>query len=150
MSPLDGNRRTGLGSSLLVLVLNQRLGCHTRVSRVQVEEIPGELDQLDLEIDDVMILDTHSQVNALHFPIDFLSWASKHLTRGKTLLFSDVSFDLPRSVQLFVWIGKDANETEKKGAARIGELNATLFFFSRKRQRRSQTLCLSTRQPRSI
>ncbi|XP_051930138.1 gelsolin-like [Hippocampus zosterae] len=57
--------------------------CSNASGRIHVEEVPGDLDQLDLETDDVMILDTHCQ--------------------------------------LFVWIGKDANETEKKGAARIAE-----------------------------
>ncbi|XP_049576801.1 scinderin like a [Syngnathus scovelli] len=58
-------------------------GCSNASGRINVEEVPGELDQLDLETDDVMILDTF--------------------------------------LQLFIWIGKDANETEKKGAARIAE-----------------------------
>ncbi|XP_077439812.1 scinderin like a [Vanacampus margaritifer] len=57
--------------------------CSNASGRIHVEEVPGDLDQLDLETDDVMILDTH--------------------------------------YQLFIWVGKDANETEKKGAERIAE-----------------------------
>ncbi|XP_061680669.1 gelsolin-like [Syngnathoides biaculeatus] len=58
-------------------------GCSNASGRLTVEEVPGELDQLDLETDDVMILDTCQQ--------------------------------------LFVWIGKDANEPEKSGAGRIAQ-----------------------------
>ncbi|XP_077462678.1 scinderin like a isoform X2 [Stigmatopora argus] len=58
-------------------------GCSNASGRLIAEEVPGELDQLDLETDDVMILDT--------------------------------------CLQIFIWIGKDANETEKSGAAGIAE-----------------------------
>ncbi|XP_057696348.1 gelsolin-like isoform X2 [Corythoichthys intestinalis] len=58
-------------------------GCSNASGRLIAEPVPGELDQLDLETDDVMILDT-----CLH---------------------------------IYIWIGKDANQTEKNGAERIAE-----------------------------
>ncbi|KAF7205503.1 gelsolin isoform X1 [Nothobranchius furzeri] len=77
--------------------------CSNKTGRFQMEEVPGELTQDDLAPDDVMILDTWAQV----------SLCCHHRDR-RTLLNVLICRVLP---QVFVWIGKEAQEEEKMEAA---------------------------------
>lgn len=76
---------------------------------VQIEEVPGEFTQDDLAEDDVMLLDVWDQVR--NRGSSFLSTHSQRMLSHANLLF-----------QVFVWIGKDANDVEKAESERCGEL----------------------------
>lgn len=78
--------------------------------RMQIEEVPGEFTQDDLAEDDVMLLDVWDQVRH-RGGSSFLSTHSQRLLSHTNPLF-----------QVFVWIGKDANDVEKAESVRCGEL----------------------------
>lgn len=73
-----------------------------------MEEVPGELTQDDLAPDDVMILDAWDQVNLLQ-------------PQGKMKLCVVLSGLTSRLLQVFVWMGNEAQEEEKTEAAASGE-----------------------------
>uniref|UniRef100_A0A8C5CET0 Scinderin like a n=1 Tax=Gadus morhua TaxID=8049 RepID=A0A8C5CET0_GADMO len=81
-SALGGKKEYQTSKSLQNMVKPPRLfGCSNKTGRLIAEEVPGELTQMDLAPDDIMLLDTWDQI--------------------------------------FLWIGKDANDVEKKGAPKI-------------------------------
>ncbi|XP_070764333.1 scinderin like a [Enoplosus armatus] len=83
-SALGGKKEYQTSKTLQKMVRPPRLfSCSNKIGRLIAEEVPGEVTQMDLATDDVMILDTGDQI--------------------------------------FVWVGKDANEVEKTGSQKIAE-----------------------------
>ncbi|CAL8309489.1 unnamed protein product [Lota lota] len=81
-SALGGKKEYQTSKSLQNMVKPPRLfGCSNKTGRLIAEEVPGEITQLDLAPDDIMLLDTWDQI--------------------------------------FLWVGKDANDVEKNGAPKI-------------------------------
>lgn len=78
---------------------------------MQIEEVPGEFTQEDLAEDDVMLLDVWEQVHSCS-KFKIISGHTEHSNTHSLLL------------QVFVWIGKDANEVERTESVRSGELMA--------------------------
>uniref|UniRef100_A0A8B9RHS9 Scinderin like a n=1 Tax=Astyanax mexicanus TaxID=7994 RepID=A0A8B9RHS9_ASTMX len=62
-SALGGKKEYQTSSSLQKTVKPPRLfGCSNKIGRLIVEEVPGDFSQADLATDDVMLLDTWSQI----------------------------------------------------------------------------------------
>uniref|UniRef100_A0A665WM95 Macrophage-capping protein n=1 Tax=Echeneis naucrates TaxID=173247 RepID=A0A665WM95_ECHNA len=81
---LGGKKDYQTSKSLQKTVKPPRLfGCSNKTGRLIAEEVPGEITQLDLAMDDIMILDTWDQI--------------------------------------FIWVGNEANETEKTGSSKIAQ-----------------------------
>lgn len=89
-----------------------------------MEEVPGELTQDDLAPDDVMILDTWDQV----------SLSCGHTKSQLLAVFSILTCCV--LLQVFVWIGNEAQEEEKTEAARSGETDGTLHHVHVRQARR--------------
>uniref|UniRef100_A0A8B9KYR6 Macrophage-capping protein n=1 Tax=Astyanax mexicanus TaxID=7994 RepID=A0A8B9KYR6_ASTMX len=69
-SALGGKKEYQTSSSLQKTVKPPRLfGCSNKIGRLIVSEVPGDFSQADLATDDVMLLDTWSQVHQ-HIPSD--------------------------------------------------------------------------------
>lgn len=83
-SALGGKQEYQTSSSLQTMSIPPRLfGCSNKTGRLIAEEVPGDLTQMDLATDDIMILDTWSQI--------------------------------------FLWVGKEANEVERTGSLKIAQ-----------------------------
>lgn len=93
---------------------------------VQAEEILPEFSQADLASDDVMILDTWDQVGP-----SFVESVCA-LLEISAIEFSP---NLRPTCQIFIWIGKDAREDEKKGSSKIG------LYFWRARETGGDARC---------
>lgn len=78
---------------------------------VQIEEVPEEFTQDDLAEDDVMLLDVWDQVHICRAFVRPCPWTNWTVTLTHSLL-----------LQVFVWIGKDANEVERTESVKSGEL----------------------------
>lgn len=76
---------------------------------MQIEEVPGEFTQDDLAEDDVMLLDVWDQVRDCS-RCSIVSGYNERL----------LQFIVPL-LQVFVWIGKEANELERTESVRCGE-----------------------------
>uniref|UniRef100_A0A673B593 Gelsolin-like n=1 Tax=Sphaeramia orbicularis TaxID=375764 RepID=A0A673B593_9TELE len=83
-SALGGKGEYQTSRALQTAIKNARLfSCSNKTGRLIAEEVPGDLTQMNLAPDDIMILDTWNEI--------------------------------------YIWVGKDANEVEKSGASKIAE-----------------------------
>lgn len=77
---------------------------------------------MDLATDDIMILDTWDQVGCIPFLLKLFNQSFVHLMFAAFSLNPCGDF----SHQIFLWVGKDANETERTGSPKIGKTNGAI------------------------